>query len=252
MTGSGNATYLLTAPGRSAVLIDAGSGQPAHLAGLARALGDRGLQLTDVLVTHVHADHASGAPAIAAVHRQARFHKYPHRHDDRYPVGWQAVEAGAAFETVDGSVVAVYTPGHSPDHLAFWHQPSRTIFSGDLVVVGSSVVIDVSSGGCLTDYLASLAAVLALDAAILLPAHGPAITDPPAVLQAYIAHRQQREEQVIDALRRGLDTVTAIAESIYDGLAAALMPSARQNVRAHLEKLQQEQRAFEEHERWTL
>jgi glyoxylase-like metal-dependent hydrolase (beta-lactamase superfamily II) len=82
------------------------------------------------------------------------------------------------------SADALHTPGHSPDHLAFWHEPSRTIFTGDLVVRGSSVMIHWSRGGDLGQYLASLERLLALEPRRLLPAHGPAIDDPRAILTA--------------------------------------------------------------------
>jgi len=83
-----------------------------------------------------------------------------------------------------------------------------------------------------------------------MPAHGPTIDDPRTVLTGYIAHRLQREQQVLDALRRGHATVQAIAESIYDGLAPALLPAAQENVRAHLEKLKREGRAADQDGRW--
>jgi hypothetical protein len=72
------------------------------------------------------------------------------------------------------------------------------------------------------------------------------------VLTQYVEHRLMRERQVLDALAKGRDTIPAIAESIYDGLNPALMPAARENVRAHLEKLKQEGTAFEQEGRWTI
>jgi glyoxylase-like metal-dependent hydrolase (beta-lactamase superfamily II) len=135
--------------------------------------------------------------------------------------------------------------------VAFWHEPSRTIFTGDLVALGSSVMIHWSRGGDLAQYLASLERLLALDPLRLLPAHGAVIDDPRAVLQGYLAHRQYRERQVIAALRAGHTTVEAIAECIYDGLAPALLPAARENVRAHLEKLKADGHAAHTDGRWT-
>ena len=94
--------------------------------------------------------------------------------------------------------------------------------------------------------MASLERLLALAPRRLLPAHGPAIDDPRAILTGYLEHRRLRERQVIAALGAGHATVQAIAESIYDGLAPALMPAAQENVRAHLEKLKAEGRATDE------
>jgi hypothetical protein len=76
--------------------------------------------------------------------------------------------------------------------------------------------------------------------------------DPRAVLTGYLTHRRQREQQVLAALRAGHATVQAIAESIYDGLAPALMPAAQENVRAHLEKLKTDGLAANADDRWTL
>ena len=90
----------------------------------------------------------------------------------------------------------------------------------------------------------------ALAPARLLPAHGAIIDDPQTVLSAYIAHRLEREQQVVDALHAGASTVQAIAESIYHGLAPALLPAARENVRAHLEKLKREGRVLESGGQW--
>ena len=109
-----------------------------------------------------------------------------------------------------------------------------------------------SRGGDLGQYLASLERLLALGPRRLLPAHGPAIDDPQTILSGYIAHRLEREHQVVEALMHGHASVQAIAESIYHGLSSALMPAAQENVRAHLEKLKAEQRAAHEDGRWTL
>jgi glyoxylase-like metal-dependent hydrolase (beta-lactamase superfamily II) len=252
MTGSGNNTFLIVAGG-TATLVDAGQGRDAHLQLLAEQLARSHARLDRVVVTHAHPDHASGAPAIAAAHPEVIFQKSPWQHEDaKYPVNWQRLSDGDRIDIGDDGVVALHTPGHSPDHLSFWHEPSRTLFTGDLVIAGGSVMIHASGGGNLAQYLASLERIRDLKPARLLPAHGDPIDQPDPVLAAYIEHRLARERQVLDALAGGLATVQALAESIYDGLNPALLPAAHETVRAHLEKLRREGRAQVVGDRWSI
>jgi len=253
MTGRGNNTYLVVGSGGAAALIDTGVGNPRHLSEIDQRLKAEHARLDEVLVTHSHDDHASGAPALANAYPTVRFAKYPWPEEDqRHGVTWRPLVDGDTVQIGEDRISVVLTPGHSPDHLVFWHEPSRTAFTGDLATVGSSVMIHWSRGGDLVRYLASLERVLALHPRRILPAHGPEPHDPAALLSGYLEHRRIRERQVIAALKAERLTVQAIAESIYDGLDPALMAAARENVRAHLEKLKAEGRATVDADRWRV
>ena len=247
MTGAGNWTYFF--PGRHPLLVDAGTGQPAHLDAIAAA---RGYGPAHVVVSHAHSDHISGVSALATRWPDTRFSKYPWPERDRtYPVEWQPLADGAIIPAGDSELEVVHTPGHAPDHLAFWHEPSKTLLSADLVAPGTTVVILASSGGSLSQYLHSLKRVLALAPARLLPAHGAAIEDPAAIIRRYIEHRRQRELQVLSALEAGVRTVDGIVERIYVGLSDTLVPMARESVLAHLIKLENEGLATRDGPEWT-
>ena len=249
MTGAGNWTWLL--PGRMPTLIDAGTGEPQHLAALAAALG--ATPLAQVLITHAHTDHASGAPAIAARMPGTRFRKmlWPER-DAKWPASYQPLFDGDVIEAGDEMLTVVHTPGHAPDHVCFWHEPTRTLFCGDLAVKGTTVWIPAHLQGDLAAYLQSLERVLALRPDRMLPAHGPVIDRPDALLRGYLEHRLEREQQIVDALKAGDTTPDAIAARVYRGIKAELVPMAREGVVAHLVKLERERRVRREADHWTM
>lgn len=249
ITGAGNWTWLI--PGRVPTLIDAGTGDVRHLDALVQALN--GATLVQVLVTHAHGDHASGAPPLAARLPGVVFRKMPWpERDALWPVIWQPLADGDDIPAGDSSLVAVHTPGHAPDHLCFWHAGTRTLFGGDLAVQGSTVWIPTSLRGDVAEYLESLERVRRLAPALILPAHGGIIDDPERLLRQYIDHRHEREAQVIDALRAGASTPEAIVEQLYRGVKERLLPFARESVIAHLMKLEREGRAARRGDAWHI
>jgi glyoxylase-like metal-dependent hydrolase (beta-lactamase superfamily II) len=241
MTGAGNHTWLLV--GEVTTLVDAGVGAAAHLEAIATALETAGQPLAQVVVTHAHADHASGAEAIAARWPRARFLKMPWPEvDGRYPVAWQAVADGETLEAGDVQLEVVATPGHSPDHFCLWHGESRTMFGGDLLIEGATVVVPGTRGGSLRDYLASLERVKALDPAQVLPAHGPIIDAPLALIDRYVAHRHAREAEILAAIDGGAATVDAVVAVVYPQLSGPIRKVAVETVHAHVRKLVDERR----------
>jgi glyoxylase-like metal-dependent hydrolase (beta-lactamase superfamily II) len=249
MTGDGNTTWLIL--GHMPTLIDAGTGERQHLEALARALG--GARLAQVLVTHSHVDHASGAAAIAARMPHVRFLKMPWpEHDAAWPVRWQPLTDGEMIAAGNSFLTAIHTPGHSPDHLCFWHQDGRQLFCGDLAWKGSTVVIPSSEGGDVAAYLESLERIMRLEPAAMLPAHGDVIDRPMELLREYIEHRMLREQQVIAALRSGVTAPDDMVSRIYPTLGEALVPMARESVLAHLLKLEREGKARRDGDEWRL
>lgn len=244
LTGEGNWTYLID--GDQPVLIDAGVGTGSHLDEVEAAVGARDLHL---VVTHAHSDHIAGAPAIKERRPSTRLSKMPWPIRDR-DLPWTPLADGDTIATGDGLLQVIHTPGHAPDHICLWHGESRTLFAGDMLVQGSTVVIPASHGGSVAEYLSSLDRLLQLDPARALPAHGPVIEDPRALIHQYIRHRAEREGQVMAALESGAATVDDLLSRIYPGLQPALEGFARESVLAHLIKLESEGRVSRDDTRW--
>jgi glyoxylase-like metal-dependent hydrolase (beta-lactamase superfamily II) len=234
---TGNNTYLLR--GAVPTLIDAGVGNPQHVDAIARALDGAALAL--LLVTHGHVDHVGGLPAIRA--------RWPHVDVRQFGCGLQPLQDGERIAAGDDQPVVVHTPGHSPDHCCF--RVRDGIFCGDLLRIGGTVVIPASRGGDLAMYLASLRRIRDLRPAKLFPAHGPIVDAPDSVIDEYLAHRLDREHQILHALTAAGATPQEIVSRVYTGLAPELIPAAEESVRAHLFKLRGEGAVAEHDGRWT-
>jgi glyoxylase-like metal-dependent hydrolase (beta-lactamase superfamily II) len=230
MTGAGNNTWLID--GAEPTLIDAGVGVPQHLDALAAALGTRPLRR--VIVTHGHPDHASGVPAIAARWPDVEICRWtPVTNTDRAVVDDEYVVAG------DDRLKVIHTPGHAMDHICLWREETGSVYAGDMLVLGSTVMIPPGKGGGLRAYLRSLERLAALRPSIVFPGHGDVIRDPLPLIAEYIAHRNMRTEQVAACLAAGIADPDAIVARIYPDIVQALRPAARATVEAHVEYLRE-------------
>lgn len=242
--------YLLH--GEVPTLVDAPTSDAAFLDQLDAALQAAGDgPLAQVIVTHAHPDHIDGAVAVHGRWPEAVFRKRaPLPEGDG--IEWQAIEKEPMLAAGDSQLWVLNTPGHAPDHSCLFDVHSGTLFGGDLAINGSSVAIPADYGGNLRQYLGSLRTVLDLQPRVIVPSHGEPILQPASLLRGYIAHRLTREQQVLECLAAGITTADAIAERLYAALADALKPAARQNVIAHLRKLEEDGRIEAAGDDWHL
>ncbi len=221
-TGPGTNTWIVDA-GPVAIVIDPGPDDDAHLDAIEKRLGSTALGV--VLVTHSHPDHLPLAERLAARHGAA-VKRYPELADD------DVVRVGNL------NVTALHTPGHSVDHLSFWLDADRVLFTGDLVLGRGSSMVTFPEGD-VAAYLRSLERLEALNPTMLFPGHWDPVTDAMAKLEEYRTHRLAREAQVLAELKkRGRGTAPDLTRRVYGTeLGGELFRAAEMTLRAHLKKL---------------
>lgn len=222
-TGPGTNTWVV-GDEREVLVIDPGPVERSHEQAIVTTIGDRAA--TAVIVTHTHSDHAPLANPLARALGVTALGYAPgpeFEPDARLADGDEIPCAGAHLRVI-------HTPGHADDHLCF--RLHDVVFTGDHVMGGSSVMVD-----DVASYLRSLDRLRRERPARLYPGHGEEIDSPTQVIDWYIAHRIERERQILAAVEGGAGTVGGVVETVYADVDHALYPLAQRNVVAHLRKL---------------
>ncbi len=225
-TGPGTNTYVLESGGEALVL-DPGPVIPSHLDSIRAALS--GLTPVGVAVTHTHSDHAPAANGLGSELEVEVYGFAPGNHFDPTT----RLEDGSSIGFGDDRLIAVHTPGHTADHVCF--RLGDLLFTGDHIMGGSTVIIEDAAA-----YMGSLEKVAALEPARLYPGHGPELPAAREVIAEYIAHRVEREQQILDAVRSGASNIDSIVDSVYVGLDPNLRVAAVFQVHTQLTKLRNE------------
>jgi endoribonuclease LACTB2 len=229
------------------IIIDPASPYEDEQAALAAQVDEllaEGRRLREIILTHLHPDHTGGVKALVN-HLGGNVTVAAHRLTAEALGG--VVEVNRLIE--DGEMIelsgepslslrAMHTPGHARGHLCFYEEGTGALLTGDNIVGLGSVLIDPPEGN-MRDYLSSLERMRALPfLSVLFGAHGPAMGNPRAKIEEYIAHRLEREANIFAALREGARTPAEIVARVYTDVHPKAHAMAQRAVIAHLEKLE--------------
>jgi endoribonuclease LACTB2 len=136
----------------------------------------------------------------------------------------------------------IHTPGHTADSISLHIPDDRALYTADTVLgQGTAVFEDLGT------YISSLRKLLAFqnDYTVLYPGHGPVVAEGAKLIGTYIAHRLEREAQIVSVIEKphpeGQPWSTwGIVSTIYAAYPQNLWEPAARSVDQHLGKLQAE------------
>jgi glyoxylase-like metal-dependent hydrolase (beta-lactamase superfamily II) len=226
-------------------VIDPGPDLNDHFEALKTILA--GETISHVLVTHSHMDHSplahplarwAGCSVLASgeISKPGNSEVRMEAGDDARFVPDAALSDGTLIEGNGWTIEAVATPGHTSGHVCYALLEENCLFSGDHIMGWSTTVISPPDGD-MDDYLISLGKIAAREFGTIWPTHGPPITQPKPFVDAYIAHRLDREAQIVAQLQAGQTKIKEFVPIMYANVDARLWPAACHSVMAHMARL---------------
>ncbi|MCB1386402.1 MAG: MBL fold metallo-hydrolase [Nitratireductor sp.] len=236
--------------GSEVAVIDPGPhGHEAHYRALLAAL--KGRTVSHILVTHTHIDHSPLARRLARETGAPIYAEGPHRAARDLHLGeTNALDASGDREFEpdvaigDGDVIegkgfaleAVFTPGHTVNHMAFALAGTDILFSGDHVMAWATSIVAPPDGN-MAQYMRSLDTLIGRDEASYLPGHGGRLDKAREFVRALRAHRRMRETAVLHRIRQGDRTIPEMVAVIYRETDKRMHGAAGLSVFAHIEDL---------------
>jgi glyoxylase-like metal-dependent hydrolase (beta-lactamase superfamily II) len=233
-------------------VIDPGPDQTEHVDAILKSLGKE--RISHILITHTHNDHSPAAKDLKTRTGARTYGFGPHGSGkledgiqveaggDMDFVPDEVVRNGSIIEGADWSVSCLHTPGHTSNHLCFSWDSKKILFPGDQVMGWSTSIISPPDGD-MGDYMRSLENLLTRDDEVYYPAHGPEIKNPQEMVRAFIEHRKEREEKILDCLKNGIEMISDMVPVVYSDISKNLYDAAERSLFATVIYLVEQNRA---------
>jgi len=240
-TFKGTGTYIV-GQGQVAV-IDPGPDDLMHLQAILDAVA--GESVSHILITHHHSDHSPLAGALKAATGAPIYGcavvgpddeddggvKMEAGHDLSFQPDITVCGGGMVIEGAGWTMEAIATPGHTSNHICYALKEENSLFSGDHIMGWSTTVITPPDGD-MTDYLMSLERIRERRFDTLWPTHGPPIRKVDEFIAAYAEHRQERVDQILNALAVAPGRINELVPRLYADVDSRLHPAAARSMLA--------------------
>ncbi len=253
MTYTGTNTYIVAEPGSCRCIVVDPAPEGEHVDRVLTVCGEHGWSIGAIVATHDHPDHINGIPQLAVktgapvyaprLERVRRLFAEGKGIDAGFPAIQFAELQPGRFHFFEGApqLEVVPLPGHSADSVGLLLVDEQLMFTGDVLFRHGPTVVLYPDGN-LACYLESLNKLEQLarsgEARVLYPAHGYPIEEPLPIIEATRQHREERLQQVRDAIAKGIPAEPdALFDAVYTGVDPRLKPASVRSIQAQLEYL---------------
>lgn len=181
-------TYVVYDETGEGVIIDPGCYEPEEKKALTDFIAEKKIRIKILLNTHCHIDHVLGndfvkekykvpflihakeKPVLRAVKTYAPAYGFPQYHET-LPDQFLTADSPVTFGNTSFDVL--FLPGHAPGHVGFYHAPSKSILSGDVLFERSIGRTDLPGGDFDTLINSIQQTIFKLpDTVVVYPGHG--------------------------------------------------------------------------------
>ncbi len=234
-----------------AILIDAGFANDENIQLIMNEVIRKKLNLQAIYLTHHHIDHSLGAPILATL-QQCPIYCHEKAYDqlvatwrkegfDPSQLSINKLTKEDIIRFQDQTIHVIETPGHAHGHVSYYLEEADCLFSGDMVIAGSSVWVGPPDGH-LEEYLNSLKKLIELDPSLIYGGHGPVIEHPRKYMEDLYDRRILRDQQILTLLQDKAMTVEEIATNLYQQKGEHWV--VRRNILGHLQRLEKQKRIY--------